>query len=91
MNAFNIYLNLCTNNIHNYSIPSSTTVKFVVPTSSSMGGSCHGALLDVCVSVVLSYVCLCLRRLFSAFSDTVLIYGRWWLRRLTIMSKNINI
>ena len=89
MNAFNIDLKLCTNNIHNYSIPSSTTVKFVAPTSSSMGGWCHGALLDVCGSVVLFYVCLCLRRLFSAFWDNVLIYGRLCLRRLTIMSKKI--
>ena len=49
---------------------------FVAPTSSSMGGWCYVVLMGVCGSFVLFYVCLRLRRLFSAFWDNVLIYGR---------------
>ena len=37
--------------------------------------------MGVCGSVVLFYGRLCLRRLFSAFWDNVLIYGRFWRRR----------
>ena len=49
---------------------------FVAPSSSSMGVRCSVVLLGVCGSVVLFYVCLCLRRLYSASWDNALIYGR---------------
>ena len=45
---------------------------FVAPSSSSMGVRCSVVLLGVCGSVVLFYVCLCLRRLYSAFWDNAL-------------------
>ena len=49
---------------------------FVAPTPSSMGVRCSVVFLGVYGFVVLFYVCLCLRRLYSAFWDNVLIYER---------------